>query len=307
MAQVLVTEANLTGIADAIREKNGSSASYKPGEMAAAISAIETGGQTFTVSGNAAYGCALAQLLNAGLKLDTSKATDFGYMFQYCIRPITSIDLSSFDTSSADSMERMFQGCSALTSLDVSHFDTSNVTAFQYMFSNCSSLTSLDVSGFNVGYAYSLAYMFSGCKSLTSLDVSGFAPEEMYNCTSMFSNCSGLTSLDLASFATQETTTMGSMFSGCSSLKSVRLGPNVTQLLGSGNFNGCKALTSITLASETLVTASSTTVLWAASDMYRPDAFKAGTFKIFVPAGLVDSYKSASYWSTYASCFAAIA
>lgn len=37
MAKVLVTEAYLNDIADAIRAKNGGSATYKPGQMAGAI------------------------------------------------------------------------------------------------------------------------------------------------------------------------------------------------------------------------------------------------------------------------------
>ena len=35
----------------------------------------------------------------------------------------------------------MFRGCSSLTSLDLSSFNTSNVTDMQYMFYSCSSLT----------------------------------------------------------------------------------------------------------------------------------------------------------------------
>ena len=44
MAKVLVNESSLSGIADAIRGKNGSTDTYMPNEMAAAITAIETGG-----------------------------------------------------------------------------------------------------------------------------------------------------------------------------------------------------------------------------------------------------------------------
>lgn len=40
MAKVLVTESNLTAIANAIRGRNGSSDTYKPGQMAAAVTAI---------------------------------------------------------------------------------------------------------------------------------------------------------------------------------------------------------------------------------------------------------------------------
>ena len=44
MANVLVNEQSLSDIAAAIREKNGEEATYKPGEMAAAINNLPTGG-----------------------------------------------------------------------------------------------------------------------------------------------------------------------------------------------------------------------------------------------------------------------
>lgn len=43
MSKVLVSESNLTAIGSAIREKNGTDTSYKPGDMAAAILEIQTG------------------------------------------------------------------------------------------------------------------------------------------------------------------------------------------------------------------------------------------------------------------------
>ena len=65
-------------------------------------------------------------------------------MFSNC-SSLTSLDLSSFDTSEAISMNGMFSNCSSLTSLDLSSFDTSNVTDMSDMFSNCSSLANLDI------------------------------------------------------------------------------------------------------------------------------------------------------------------
>lgn len=63
MAKVLVNESSLTGIADAIRGKNGSTNTYKPSEMAAAITAISGGGgsgpeipdSAFVLSGDCRY------------------------------------------------------------------------------------------------------------------------------------------------------------------------------------------------------------------------------------------------------------
>ena len=62
MSKVLVNESSLTGIADAIRGKNGSTDTYKPSEMAAAITAISGGGggydipdEAFVISGDCSY------------------------------------------------------------------------------------------------------------------------------------------------------------------------------------------------------------------------------------------------------------
>ena len=54
---------------------------------------------------------------------------------------LTSLDVSSFDTSNVIDMSSMFDGCYALTSLDLSSFDTSNVTSIDFMFYNCVSIT----------------------------------------------------------------------------------------------------------------------------------------------------------------------
>ena len=64
MSKVLVNESSLTGIANAIRGKNGSTDTYKPSEMAAAITAISGGGggsgpeipdSAFVLSGDCRY------------------------------------------------------------------------------------------------------------------------------------------------------------------------------------------------------------------------------------------------------------
>ena len=62
-------------------------------------------------------------------------------MFSDC-ESLTSLDLSSFDTSMVTDMRRMFEDCKSLTSLDLSNFDTAKVT--KGMFWGCQSLTYLD-------------------------------------------------------------------------------------------------------------------------------------------------------------------
>lgn len=53
MSKVLVTESHLEDIADAIREQNGTENTYNPGQMAAAIRALEGGGESVDISGKA--------------------------------------------------------------------------------------------------------------------------------------------------------------------------------------------------------------------------------------------------------------
>lgn len=59
MAKVLVNDSNLTSIANAIRGKNGSTDTYKPSEMAAAITAISGGGEptieALSITANGTY------------------------------------------------------------------------------------------------------------------------------------------------------------------------------------------------------------------------------------------------------------
>lgn len=96
MAKVLVNESSLTGIADAIRGKNGSTDTYKPSEMAAAITAISGGGgsgvdipeEAFLISGNANYwdynGKWDKFITAYADKWSTSNIIDASYMFNGC-------------------------------------------------------------------------------------------------------------------------------------------------------------------------------------------------------------------------------
>ena len=88
-------------------------------------------------------------------------------MFSDC-SSLTSLDISSFNTSNVTNMNWMFKDCSSLTSLDLSSFNTSNVTGMNSMFYNCSSLTSLDLSSFDTSKVTDMWKMFYGCSSLTT-------------------------------------------------------------------------------------------------------------------------------------------
>lgn len=130
-------------------------------------------------------------------------------MFLNCTK-LESLDLSSFDTSSITTFEKIFYHCTSLKSLNVSNFNTSNVTNFYDMFNGCSSLKELDVSGFDTSKAVIMGNMFSGCSSLESLDVSHFNTSNVKTMSNMFSSLK--CSLDLSNFDTSNVDNLSRMF-----------------------------------------------------------------------------------------------
>lgn len=81
-------------------------------------------------------------------------------------------------------------------------------------------------------------------------------------------------------------------FNGCSVLESVSL-TNVTTINANG-FYSCPKLTNLFLRGSTVCTLSNTNALSSS-------LIASGTGYIYVPDELIDQYKSATNWSTYAS------
>ena len=89
-------------------------------------------------------------------------------------------------------MNDMFNSCKALSSLDLSSFDTSNVQFMNRMFTNCISLKSLNLSNFNTPEVLGLVGMFKGCTALTSLDISSFDLDSVRSMENFVADCSNL-------------------------------------------------------------------------------------------------------------------
>ena len=194
------------------------------------------------------FGCSSLTTLDLS-SFDTSMVTDVCQMFYDC-SSLSTLDLNSFNTPNVTRMSCMFSGCSSLTSLDLSSFDTSNVTDMGGMFSGCSSLASLVLSSFNTSNVTNMSSMFSGCSSLTSLDLSGLKTSKVTNMSYILSSCSNLTSLDISSFNTSKVTNMDCFFSGCSSLASLDLSCFNTSMVTSMNdiFYDCSSLVTLDLS-----------------------------------------------------------
>ena len=150
---------------------------------------------------------------------ESNKLIRFG-MFAQC-SSLTSLDLSSFNTSKVTDMRGLFEGCKKLTSLNVSSFNTSNVKYMDGMFKDCSSLTSLDLTNFNTSNVVSMGTVHRFFYNWGSAGQYGNYRYEANG--GMFENCTGLTSLDLSNFNTSNVTRMYNMFNNCTHLTYLNL------------------------------------------------------------------------------------
>lgn len=135
------------------------------------------------------------------------------------------------------------------------------------------------------------AYCFDSCLALVEVNISKVDTVGSRNC---FNSC---TSLEEITLPLLKTLTMAN-FNGCTKLKKVDL-PVCTAITGGQNFNNCSSLETLILRSTTMCTLSKT-------NDFTNSGIANGTGYIYVPSALVDSYKSATNWSTYAEQFRAI-
>ena len=170
-----------------------------------------------------------------------------------------------------------FFRCSSLASITLPEGVT---TIGMYAFCDCTSLASITLpeSVTTIGYC-----AFRDCTSLASITL----PEGLTTIErDAFWRCTSLTSITLP----EGVTTIGAWaFAYCTSLASITLPEGVTTI-GEDAFRECTSLASVYCKPTT------------------PPAGRWGMFdsnasgrKIYVPAGSVDAYKAAQYWSDYAS------
>lgn len=183
---VVVLDSTLTNIADAIRGKNGSSDTYKPSEMPAAITAIPSGGG-LGIPLSVSQAGALTRSNDSftfttppevtQITFDASnRLYGLPYAFYTC-SGLTELDLSSVTSiTGSDALRMCFYSCNNLVSVDFSGLETINGnsalnSAFQY----CGALASVDFSSLRRVTSYNaMSHAFDGCRSLTSLSFPSF-------------------------------------------------------------------------------------------------------------------------------------
>jgi len=143
----------------------------------------------------------------------THNVVDMSNMF-YMAHSLTSLDLSSWDTSNVTNMARMFYGTNSLTSLNVSTWETGNVTDMSSMFVS-SAATNLNVSGWQTDSVTNMSNMFAHTLGPTT-SLSEWNTENVTEMSGMFARTGmyGQTEvdLDIGGWNTSNVTNMSHMF-----------------------------------------------------------------------------------------------
>ena len=190
MASVIIDDINLTNIANAIREKNGSSETYKPSEMSAAISSLSSGsgGDDFSLDltnitgfNNWNYYGQWSEVIKKyGSKIIFPETANSLYYAFFGDK--TSIDLSNLTLPVAANVRELFSNCVRLKKLP--KFKNINslivVEDFSGCFLQCNRLREIPNDFFTSKYSGMSTYadaatLFAACYSLRELpDLSCF-------------------------------------------------------------------------------------------------------------------------------------
>ena len=189
MANVLVNDASLADIADAIREKNGTEETYKPAEMGEAVRAIESGDSyydtfwdAFQKYGNRTDFCSA---FSAGNAEGASVWNDEILKPKY-----------DMYVTNAQAMFAHNQSITDLSSLGVI-LDFSKVkgdAGFTFTFQNCANLKKLPVIDLS-SQLVQLHSTFIKCEALQELNIRNLA--ESVKFTRPFDNCNALETLSI--------------------------------------------------------------------------------------------------------------
>lgn len=130
---------------------------------------------------------------------------------------------------------------------------------------------------------------FEGCTALKDVNL----PSMTTVSASLFANCSALEEVEIPLVLA----IAAKLFNNCTSLKKVD--SSAAASIASSAFNNCSALEALILRNTTMATLANV-------NAFTGSAVASGTGYIYVPSSLIDSYKSATNWSTYSAQFRAI-
>lgn len=308
MAKYVIEDTTLTNMADAIREKTGGTKPITPSNFATEIEGIQSGGGDTTKEDGLIDGTLtsysndrVTTLRNYALyfteltSLSLPNVTKIG---QYGIRENTK--LQELYIPNLITVDDYGLSANPFTSIDLPNLTTLGKSTF----SNCENLEMV-----NIPKITELpGSCFYGCAKITDMDmfskINTIGESCFYNCkgilranfpevktvgSSAFRGCNSMTQF----IAPKATSIKSSCFYDCTELKKVDLG-EIRNLEQTHLFTN-SGLETLILRQSTFVT------VLSSSSPFNNTPIKNGTGYIYVPDDLVDSYKSATNWSTYAN------
>lgn len=138
-------------------------------------------------------------------------------------------------------------------------------------------------------------YMFYQNKMVTNVDLSFLNTENLTSMFGMFQDCKNLLEVNLSNFNTSKVKNMGQAFSGCILMEKIDISSFTSESLTSNNFmfSGCKTLVTVIINNPNLFKITNTYI-------FSNTPIANGTGYVYVPDNMVETYKSATNWSTYA-------
>ena len=281
--KAVLNESTLTAIAEAIRQKSSSSAALKPGEMAEAIKNIKGGGGDI-------YRCFITDEWPDVLEYDggadkvAPRIRAFYHVMKMSPKIIMKNAGSLIPQMCFESWSSSPNQSSQLETVEWPDAKVINEAAFQKCYSLkrlvCDGLEKINSNAFNGDKAL---IVFGDTSGITYIGIQAFMA------------CTSLTSLSLPAV-----TSLGrSAFSGCTGLTKVDIGEKFATIDG-GVFYSCSHLETLILRNPSAVVKLSYVAALNNSGI----ASKKGY--VYVPAALLNSYKTATNWVSFASQLRAI-
>ena len=213
------------------------------------------------------------------VRLSSSVTSISSGAFRACYS-LTNITIPSGVTSISSNA---FRSCYSLTNITI----PSGVTSISNeAFINCFSLTNITIPS---GVTSISGNAFTSCYSLTNITI----PSGVTSISSdAFNSCFSLTNITIPSSVTSIS---GGAFSACYSLTNITIPSGVTSI--SSAFYGCPSIIEYDFSSFTSVPTLVTTT--AFTDIN-------GICKMKIPSALIDEWKTATNWVTYADYMVAV-
>lgn len=265
MAKVLVTDTYLTNVANAIREKNGETTTYKPSEMATAITNIATGVTPPTT------GFVPTAWFKSGNHQQQGLVTDGIWYGTY-------VTQSAFATNPPD---YIYQG--PFGQLKNITFANEITLIHMAAFWRCKELV---LNSLPESVKELRDQAFGHCKALALSSL----PNSLTNIGSeCFMDCPKITIKSIPSGITR---IKNASFSECTSITELTCLGDITEIAQNAFYN-CSGLSKFILPNITDIPT-------LAAYSFLGSGIAKGTGYIYVPDDLVDSFKSATNWSNYA-------